>query len=122
MGENLLVPAADIERFDRSERRREYAESAKADGTWRVYDGHWKRFVEFCAASGSSAGPPASHELVADWIIALESEGKSANTLGVAVAAQVVYHGWRGLAFGVRVMPHAPLLPQRRFSYVDTPR
>lgn len=92
MGENLLVPAADIERFDRAERRREYAESAKADGTWRVYEGHWKRFVEFCAAAGSSAGPPASHELVADWIIALESDGKSANTLGVAVAAVVHRH------------------------------
>jgi integrase len=90
--DSLLVPAADIERFDRAEKRREYAESAKAEGTWRVYDGHWKRFVAFCGRSGVSAGPPASPEIIADWIIELESEGKVAATIGVAVSAVVHRH------------------------------
>lgn len=89
---NLLVPAADIERFDRAEARREYAESAKAEGTWRVYQGHWERFEAFARAAGSSAGPPANPDVVADWIIELERQGKSANTLGVAVAAVVHRH------------------------------
>lgn len=89
---SLLVPASDIERYGRAEKRKEYAEAAKSEGTWRVYEGHWLRFVAFAGRHGAPAGPPASPELVADWIIALESAGKSAATLGVAVAAIVHRH------------------------------
>jgi len=84
---SLLVPAVDVALQARAERRREYAAHAKADGTWRVYSGHWQRFLAFCRASGLDPGPPTPPDVLADWIVALREAGKAASSLSVAVAA-----------------------------------
>lgn len=81
------MPEADIALAARAERRREYASHAKADGTWKVYDGHWARFQAFCAARGFAGGPPTRPEDLADWIVELREGGKAASSLTVAVAA-----------------------------------
>jgi integrase len=83
----LLVPAVDVALAARAERRREYASHAKAEGTWKVYDGHWKRFLAFCSAAGLEPGPPTAAEVLADWIVHLREQGKAASSLSVAVAA-----------------------------------
>ncbi len=87
MTDSLLVPLVDVELAAAAERRRDYAARAKADGTWKVYDGHWKRFSAFCARQGKDPGPPSSAALVADWVIELQTKGRSSGTLSVAVAA-----------------------------------
>jgi integrase len=84
---SLLVPAVDVEMELAAERRREFAAKAKAEGTWKVYDGHWGRFVAYCQARGLEPGPPSSAGTVADWIIELQSQGRAKGTLSVAVAA-----------------------------------
>lgn len=86
---SLLVPLVDVELAVATERRSEYAARAKAEGTWAVYDGHWKRFLAFCEAGGHAPGPPTAPGIVADWIIAMREAGRSASTLTVAVAAVV---------------------------------
>lgn len=83
----LLVPAVDVALQERAERRLRYANKAKADGTWKVYGGHWKRFSAFCVAQGADPGPPTAPELVADYIVALREAGKAGSSLTVAVAA-----------------------------------
>lgn len=83
----LLVPAVDVALQERAERRQRYAKKAKADGTWKVYGGHWKRFSSFCATQGADSGPPTAPELLADYIVALREAGKSGSSLTVAVAA-----------------------------------
>jgi integrase len=87
MGASLLVPASDVELAVAEEKRRDYAQRSKADGTWRVYDGHWKRFVGWCTAGGVDAGPPAHPGAVADYIIHMGEQRLSAATMRVAVAA-----------------------------------
>lgn len=84
---SLLVPVADLARHDDAERRREYAARAKADGTWAVYDGHWKRFVGFSEGRGRAPGPPTEPGLVADYVIALRERGAARSTITVAVSA-----------------------------------
>lgn len=83
----LLVPAVDVALWARQERRREYAAHAKSEGTWRVYAGHWKRFLAFCRGAGLDPGPPTAPEVLADYIVALREAGKAAASLSVAVAA-----------------------------------
>jgi integrase len=83
----LLVPERDVDLAVRAERRREYASHAKADGTWKVYDGHWARFQAFCNAQGFAAGPPTRPDDLADFIVHLREAGKAASSLTVAVAA-----------------------------------
>jgi integrase len=87
VSEGLLVPLVDVELHRAEERRREFAEKAKAEGTWKVYDGHWRRFLEFCERTGSSPGPPTAPGVVADWIISLRESGRAGSTLSVAAAA-----------------------------------
>lgn len=89
MSSSLLVPARDLAAHDAAERRREYAERAKAEGTWAVYNGHWKRFAEFAGSVGRDPGPPTDPSLVADYVIALRERGRAASTIDVAVAAIV---------------------------------
>jgi integrase len=84
---SLLVPARDIAEADDQARRREYAARAKADGTWAVYDGHWRRFGAFAATRSRDAGPPVEPGLVADYVIFLREQGKASSTLKVALAA-----------------------------------
>jgi integrase len=87
MGTDLLVPLRDLAEHDDAERRREYAARAKAEGTWTVYDGHWRRFTAFAEGKGRSSGPPTDPGLVADYIIFLRERNASGSTIGVAVAA-----------------------------------
>ena len=85
----LLVPARDLAAADDAARRREYAERAKAEGTWSVYRGHWQRFATFARARGREPGPPSDPGLVADYIIDLTERGRAASTISVALAAIV---------------------------------
>lgn len=84
---SLLVPVVDVALQARAERRQAYAAHAKAEGTWRVYAGHWKRFLEFCRAAGLAPGPPTPPDVLADYIVALREGGKAGSSLSVAVAA-----------------------------------
>jgi len=81
------VPVRDLERAAGAERRRAFAEKAKSEGTWAVYDGHWRRFRAFAEARSADPGPPVDPGLVADFIIELGERGNAARTLSVAVAA-----------------------------------
>lgn len=92
----LLVPVRDLEKHEAEERRRAYAESGKAEGTWSVYDGHWARFEAFLGARGAPAELPVGPGLVADYIIHLRERGLAASTISVAVAAIGHRHKLRG--------------------------
>lgn len=83
----LLVPLVDVELAIAGERRRQYAERAKADGTWKVYAGHWRRFEKFCRQTGALAGPPTAPSVLADWIIHMSEAGLAGSTISVGTSA-----------------------------------
>lgn len=87
MTDALLVPLRDLELADAQGRRREFAEKAKAEGTWRVYNRHWLRFVTFAEGRSASPWPPTDPGLVADYIIHMREGGAAASTMKVALAA-----------------------------------
>lgn len=77
---SLQTPAALVDAA------RQYARDARADSTWRAYEGHWRRFLLWCEQHGRSA-LPASPETVVLYVTHLAEGGRVPATISQCLAA-----------------------------------
>lgn len=75
----------------RASRVRKYVENAKAAGTRRIYESHWRDFSLFCSEQGAAL-LPANPLVVVDYITYLADLGAKYSTIQVKVAAISHYH------------------------------
>jgi integrase len=75
----------------RASRVRKYLGNAKAAGTRRVYESHWRDFSMFCTEQGAAL-LPANPLVVVDYITYLADLGAKYSTIQVKVAAISHYH------------------------------